>query len=324
MIYETSYRKAFFAAVFFHLCLAIALFFDPSNQRPVMTVEAKNEPSMAMPVEQNDQPKDEVVKAVSIDNKEVMETVNRLKQERANQLKAEQARQQNLVKQAEMARMARLQEQKHLAKLKEETEKIAIAKKKQIEEEKRHLKELAEQKIQEAKKLEELKAKQLQLQKRQQEESEKLALIKQKQVEEKTKSENLKAEQERAAKVKAELAEENRQAAIQQAAANAEKKALLSGEVDKYKAMILNAIGQKWITPENVDRSLSSQFRIRLAPDGVVLAVSLTRSSGDAVLDRSAQTAIYKASPLPVPRDASTFELFRDINLTVRPENVRG
>ncbi|MBA3536485.1 MAG: cell envelope integrity protein TolA [Tatlockia sp.] len=329
MMFETSYRKAFFAAVLFHLCLAIALFFDPSNQSPVMTVEARNEPSMAMPLEQNDEPRDEVVKAVSIDNKEVMETVNRLKQERANQLKAEQSRQQNLVKQAKMARMARLQEQKHLAKLKEETEKIAIAKKKQIEEEKRHLKELAEQKIQEAKKLEELKAKQLQLQKNQQEESEKLALLKQKQIEEKLKSDNLKAalakeELERAAKEKADLAEENRQSAIQQAAANAAKKALLAGEVNKYKAMILNAIGQKWIKPENVDRSLSSQFRIRLAPDGAVLAVSLTRSSGDAILDRSAQTAIYKASPLPVPRDASTFELFRDINLTVRPENVRG
>jgi len=69
---------------------------------------------------------------------------------------------------------------------------------------------------------------------------------------------------------------------------------------------------------------MSSQFRIRLAPDGMVLQVSLTRSSGDPLLDRSAQTAIYKASPLPVPTDAETFNLFRDISLTVRPEQVRG
>lgn len=88
--------------------------------------------------------------------------------------------------------------------------------------------------------------------------------------------------------------------------------------------MIVNAIGRQWILPENVDSSLSSQFRIRLAPDGAVLEVSLMRSSGDAVLDRSAQTAIYKASPLPVPSDPDTFNLFRDISLTVRPENVRG
>lgn len=52
--------------------------------------------------------------------------------------------------------------------------------------------------------------------------------------------------------------------------------------------------------------------------------VTLTRSSGDPLLDRSAQTAIYKASPLPVPTDSETFNLFRDISLTVRPEQVRG
>ncbi|MBA2711131.1 MAG: cell envelope integrity protein TolA [Tatlockia sp.] len=329
MIFEKDYRNAFFAAILFHISLAIALLFDPSShQRPVMTMEAKNEPSAALPHE-NNLPKDEVVKAVSVDNKEVMETVNRLKQARANQLKAEQARQQNLVKQVEMARKARLEEQKHLAKLKEEAETIAIAKKKQIEEEKKHLQQLAEQKKQEAKKLAELKSKQLQIQKKQEEEIQKLALLKQKQAEEKARDSQLKAEQakeelERAEKAKAELAEKNRQAAVQQAAAEAAKRALIAGEVNKYKAMILSAISKKWILPEFVDSGLSSQFRIRLAPDGGVLEVSLTRSSGDSILDRSAQTAIYKASPLPVPTDPGTFELFRDINLTVRPENVRG
>lgn len=320
-----SYRKAFFAALGLHLLLAIALWVDPTtNQPPVMTLEAKNEPSQARSLNQNNEPKDEVVKAVSIDNREVMETVRRLKQARANQLKAEQARQQALVKQAEMARKARLQEQQRLVKLKEEAEKIAIARKKQIEEEKRRLKQLAEQKIQEAKRIEELKAKQQQLQKNQQEEVEKLALLKQKQEEEKTKSDKLKEEQARQAKEKAELAEKNRQAALQQAAADAAKKAHLAGEVNKYKAMILNAISRQWIIPENVGSGLSSQFRIHLAPDGAVVEVHLTRSSGDTVLDRSAQTAIFKASPLPVPNDSETFELFRDISLTVRPENVRG
>jgi colicin import membrane protein len=48
------------------------------------------------------------------------------------------------------------------------------------------------------------------------------------------------------------------------------------------------------------------------------------RSSGDTLLDRSAQTAIFKASPLPVPSNVETFNLFRDISLTVRPEQVRG
>ncbi|KTC93716.1 cell envelope integrity protein TolA [Legionella drozanskii] len=332
MILEQSYRKAFIAAVFFHLFLALALLVDTTtNQRPVMTPEAKNEPSQALPIDHAAKPKEEIVKAVSVDNKEVMETVQRLKQERANQLKAEQSRQQALAKQAEMARKARVQEQQRLAKLKEEADKLAIARKKQIEEEKRRLKELAEQKVQEAKRLEELKAKQQQL-KKQQEEAEKLAVLKQKQAEEKLKADKLKEEKvkeelARADKAKAEAeVEKKRQAAAlqQQAVADAAKKAQLAGEVDKYKAMIVNAISRQWILPENVDSRLSSQFRIRLAPDGAVLEVSLMRSSGDAVLDRSAQTAIFKASPLPVPSDPDTFNLFRDISLTVRPENVRG
>ncbi len=98
----------------------------------------------------------------------------------------------------------------------------------------------------------------------------------------------------------------------------------MSGVVDKYKALILGAIGQQWILPDQVNTSLSSRFKIRLAPNGAVLEVQLTRSSGDPVLDRSAQAAIYKASPLPIPSDPEMFNVFREISLTVRPENVRG
>ncbi|MDI9819460.1 MULTISPECIES: cell envelope integrity protein TolA [unclassified Legionella] len=327
MIYDQSYRNAFYAAIFIHILLAVLLLMEPDHQRPVMTA-AKNQPSQALPVEQNKQPKDQVVKAVSVDNQEVMEAVNRLKQERADQLKAEQARQQALAKQAEMARKARLREQQQLAKLKEEAEKVAIARKKQMEEEQRRLRQLTLQKEQEAKRLAELKAKQQQLEKKQREETEKIAQLKKKQAEEKARAEKekvFKEELARAEKAKAaEIAEKQRQAAAQQAAQDAAKKAHIAGEVDKYKAMIVNAISRQWILPENVNRGLSSQFRIRLAPDGAVLEVTLTRSSGDPVLDRSAQTAIYKASPLPVPTDADAFNIFRDISLTVRPENVRG
>lgn len=329
MINDQTYRKAFFIAIALHFCLALLLLMESTNQRPVMTLSAKNEPSKVLPVELADQPKEKAVKAVSVDNQEIMEAVNRLKQERANQLKAEQSRQQALVKQAEIARKARLQEQQRLAKLKEETEKVAIARKKQIEEEKRRIKQLVLQKEQEAKRLEELKHKQELLQKKQQQETEKLAQLKKKQAEEKAKSDKANAEKAkeelaRAEKAKAELAEKQRQAATQQAAQDAAKKAHIAGEVDKYKAMIVNAISRQWILPENVNSGLKSQFRIRLAPDGAVLEVSLTRGSGDPVLDRSAQTAIWKASPLPVPTDPETFNMFREISLTVRPENVRG
>ncbi|MDP1604666.1 MAG: cell envelope integrity protein TolA [Legionella sp.] len=318
MINDQSYRKAFFAAVFFHFCLAFMLLFEASNPRPVLTQETQNEAGEIKPLNVADKPEVEIIKAVSVDNQEVMKTVNRLKEERASQLKAEQSRQQALARQAEMARKERLQEQQQLAKLKDEAAKIAIARKKQIEEEQKRLKQLALQKEQESKRIEELKKQQQALEKQKQQETEKLSALKKKQAEQQAKDAKELAEKAEAQKV------QQQKANAEQAARDAAQKAKIAGEVDKYKALIVNAISQRWILPENVDRGLSSQFRIRLAPDGAVLEVSLTRSSGDPILDRSAQTAIYKASPLPVPSDPTTFSLFRDISLTVRPENVRG
>lgn len=334
MISTPSYRKAFFSAITFHIFIIILLVTESSTQRPVLTMEAKNTPGAEQPVTAKAQP--EIVKAISVDNKEVMETVNRIKQERAQQLKAESNRQKELNRQVEVAKQQRLKEQQQIAKLKEEANTIAIARKKQAEEEKKHLKELADQKALEAKKIEELKKQKDKLVKQQELEEKKLAELSKKKAEEKKEADKLKAAQAKADKVKAEKARADlakadterknqaKAAAAAQASQDAQNQARIAGEVDKYKALIVNAIGRNWILPENADSTLSSQFRIRLAPDGMVLEVSLTRSSGDPLLDRSAQTAIYKASPLPVPTDAETFNMFRDISLTVRPEQVRG
>ena len=334
MISTNSYRKAFISAIALHLCLVILLLTDTSTQRPVLTAESKTTPGMQLPVA--NVPQQEVVKAVSVDNKEIMDTVNRLKQEREQKQRAEINHQNELKRQAEAAKQQRIKEQQQIAKLREEANKIAIARKKQAEEEKKRLKELAEQKALEAKRIEELKKQKETLVKQQELEAKKLAELNKKKLEEKAKADQLKSEQAKAEKLRADQAraaqakadmERKKQAeaaAAQQAAQNAENQARIAGEVDKYKALIVNAIGRNWILPENADSSLSSQFRIRLAPDGMVLEVTLTRSSGDPLLDRSAQTAIYKASPLPVPTDAETFNLFREISLTVRPEQVRG
>lgn len=316
MSIEVGYRNAFLAAVVLHCCLLFFLLIDPSNQRAVMVKDTVNEPGQMMPIAENNAPKPDIVKAVSVDSQQVAEVVNRLKSERAAQAKAEQAKQQALQKQADMAKRERVLEQQRLAKLKDETEKLAIMRKKQIEEDQKHLKQLAIEKEQEAKRLATLKNQQQELEKKKQADEKRFAELQ--------KKESLdKAEKQRAQEAANE--EARKQAASQQAAAaNAAKQARIAGEVDKYKAMIVNAISSRWILPDNVDKGLSSQFRIRLAPDGAVLEVSLLRSSGDPVLDRSAQSAIYKASPLPVPSDADTFNLFREISLTVRPENVRG
>ena len=329
MIISRSYRIAFFAAIFLHLFIVAYFSFEKTNQRPVLTVEAKNEAGQTQP-QPAEQPQAQPIQAVSVNSQEIMSAVNNLKEERSRQQQAEEKRQQALNQQAELARKQRIEEQQQLAKLKNEAAALAVARQKQLAEEQQHLKELALKKQEQEKQIAEMKQQQIQMKKQQEQEAQKLAEITRKKA-----AELAHATQEKAEKAKQELAKEaqekaraawiqKQQAAAQQAAADAANTARVAGEVDKYKALILNAISQQWILPQNVDRNMSSQFRIRLAPNGSVLEVALIRSSGDPILDRSAQSAIYKASPLPVPNDPTTFNLFRDISLTVRPVNGRG
>lgn len=329
-----SSRYALFASIGLHLLLGFLLMWAPSSSRPVLVNESRNEPGQQLPLVTPLPSQPEIVKAVSVNSDEVKAVVNRLKEERLQKHQAEAAHQQQLRQQAEQARAQRMLEEQRIAKLKDDAEKIAIAHQKQVEEEKQHLKQLAVEKEQEAKRLAALKQEQevvkkdlLQkelLQKKQQEEAKKQVALQQKAAQDKALAAKKAEEQ---AKLAAAEAAKRQQAAAQQAEQariEAANQARMAGEVDKYKAMIIDAIGRQWILPENVNQGLSSQFRIRLAPDGGVLEVSLIRSSGDPILDRSAQTAIYKASPLPVPSDSAMFNVFREISLTVRPENVRG
>ncbi len=91
---------------------------------------------------------------------------------------------------------------------------------------------------------------------------------------------------------------------------------------DKYRHLILQSIAQQWIIPPEMNKHLETKLAVHLAPGGMVLEVLIVKSSGNPVLDRSAQTAVYKASPLPVPKNGGLFNNFRQINLTVRPEGV--
>jgi colicin import membrane protein len=48
--------------------------------------------------------------------------------------------------------------------------------------------------------------------------------------------------------------------------------------------------------------------------------VSVVTSSGDGAFDRSAVAAVYKASPLDLPREPGLADRFRVFNLDFRPE----
>jgi len=103
---------------------------------------------------------------------------------------------------------------------------------------------------------------------------------------------------------------------------NSENNSQTQGEVDKYKALIIQAISQEWIVPDDVDKNTSCKLLINLGPGGVVLRVQVLQPSNNPLLDRSAQNAVWKASPLPVPKDINLLDNFRSIQLTVRPEEI--
>ncbi len=307
MIEDRSYSFFLMLAVLLHMILAISLFWEHNNnERPALTMEANN---AAPKVRQPEHAEERVIKAVTVDEHEVMAAVNQLKKEREQKVLLEANRQKSLAMQAEAARQKRIQEQQKIERLKQESDALLLTQKKKLEEEKKKMQALAKQQALRQKELKVLQEKQEEVKKQNELEEKNLAAVR--------------VQHEIDAKAR-ELEEKRKQEEIVRAAEDSAKKIKIAGVVDRYKALIINAISQQWILPDHIDNRLSSQFRIRLAPNGTVLEVTLTRSSGDPILDRSAQSAIYKASPLPVPSDPEMFNVFRDISLTVRPENAQG
>jgi colicin import membrane protein len=138
----------------------------------------------------------------------------------------------------------------------------------------------------------------------------------------------LKAQQEQEKKV---LAEQKRKATLeqvmqQQMASEQQQLATqdqaLQSEVDRYKALVLQAIQQHWIVPPNLPAGIYCLLTVEVAPGGDVIDIQVMQSSGNDLLDRSAKAAVLKASPLPVPENAALFDNFRSLRLTVRPEGV--
>ena len=318
-----TYRHSFFIAAGLHFLIICLLMMEGHTEKFVINASQRSD-VVESKMEIN-HPEAQPLQAVSVDSQAVAETLDRLKSERALKEQAEINRQNAMQEQLRVAKQQRIREQRHLEQMKKEAAQMALAQQKKVAAEKQHLRELAEQKIQQEKSLAALKQQQEQLKKQQALEKQRLTAALQKQKQE----EAMQAQRESSAQAQRESAAQAAQAearrkAEQQAVLDQQRAAQMSGEVNKYKALIIQAISQHWILPDHVNPQLFSQFRIQLAPSGKVLSVSLIKSSGDPVLDRSAQAAIYKASPLPVPSDQAMFNLFRDISLTVRPESTRG
>lgn len=256
-----------------------------------------------------------IVEAVKLDQSKLEEEINRL-----NKVELQKQQQQE-------DRVKQLQQKAYEAQRKQESEKKKLAElqqqKKKLEQEKLTEQKLAEKKLAELKakqKVEEEQVKKIQketemVKKKKLEEEHRLAAL-----EKNRKNEELKNEQDKNRLQEEEEKLLQQQLAEEQAQLKAQQTKQYQSEIDKYTVLITQAVGQHWILPDNVDKEISCVLLIRVAPGGAVIDVKLLRSSGDPVLDRSAQSAVFKASPLPVPEDPKIFNTFREIRLLVRPE----
>jgi len=123
------------------------------------------------------------------------------------------------------------------------------------------------------------------------------------------------------AKLKAEAdakkkAEENaRKEALQAAMAQeeAQRQAQAKAAAEKAAQTWVNRyfrprVEQAWLRPPSSDAGMSCKIQVRLQADGRVSSVNASCSGGDAAFERSAEAAVRKAAPFPMPPDALVAE----------------
>jgi len=85
--------------------------------------------------------------------------------------------------------------------------------------------------------------------------------------------------------------------------------------------LIDKKVTQSWNRPNSISGQLACSIRVGLLPTGDVMSVSIEKSSGNAVFDASAERAVYKASPFPLPNDSAVFERnFRNFKFNFSPK----
>jgi colicin import membrane protein len=85
--------------------------------------------------------------------------------------------------------------------------------------------------------------------------------------------------------------------------------------------MIARKVAGAWTRPINATQGLRCTIQVKLLASGDVMDAVVIGSSGDPIFDRSAENAVRKASPLPVPQDRNLFnQEFRVFTFVFKPE----
>ncbi|MCG2634708.1 MAG: cell envelope integrity protein TolA [Gammaproteobacteria bacterium] len=252
-----------------------------------------------------------VVKASVVDAQSLQQEIDRLEQ-------AEAARQQRLI-----------DEKRRLAEA-EKARKQAEARKQQAVE--------ATRKAAQQKQQAEVEARAAADQKRQAEAQAKLARERQQKIEAEAarKAAQAKAREEAAKKAAAEQARKEADRKAREAAAKALQDAIAAEEssaqrqrdltlVEQYTAAIRQQVEGAWLRPDGWPAGMSCTVAVRLMPGGEVLEVKRVEHCGGDRFARSAETAVFRASPLQVPEDSRLFhDNFRSFNFKFNPTEDTG
>lgn len=226
-----------------------------------------------------------VIQAQAVNDAEMQKEVQRRKREEAERAVAEAQRKRDQQERERQA--AEAQRQAEQAKLAEQKRK-ADEKRKAVE---------AEQKRKDAQRQAEVQRKQAEAQHKKDAEARRQA-----------------AEQ----GLKEQLASEEKERADAQV--KAEQQARAQSELARFEALIRQRVGNSWVNSGGWTQNMECLVHVRLIPTGEVIEATVVRSSGNAAFDRSAENAVYKASPLPLPEDKALFEHFRDFNFLFHPQ----
>jgi len=192
----------------------------------------------------------------------------------------------------------------------------------------------AERKAAEKKKQEAAKKKRLAEEKKKKAAAEKKRLAEEKK--QKAAAEKQRKSEEAAKKAAAEKKRQAEEAALKKAEAEKKKAEAAARQLEleaQYQAeqdltekqLIMAAIQQKvdrnWLRPPGTPQNLSCEVRVRLGANGSVLLVSIIKSSGDVGFDRSVESAVSKADPLPMPTSPRLVSQFRDIRFVFKPSS---
>ena len=76
---------------------------------------------------------------------------------------------------------------------------------------------------------------------------------------------------------------------------------------EEWAVQVLNAFNRKWRLPYQANAHLAASVAVTINSAGIVQRAAIWTSSGDLAFDNSIVQAVYRSSPLPLPRDPRVF-----------------